>query len=318
MNHVAFVTNSGYFYWNSVVLTLAALTAASLFLAFYLRRGRWEAAAVAVPVAMVLSLLLGRLVHWYFRPDSYDGLLAAITDYTSGGYALAGAFLGCAATAVLLWASGLERNILTVLDAMNLGGCGGIGVGRLACVFSAADRGNRMAQGALLAFPVENAVTEAAEYRFASFLVQAAAAGVIFLCLMLFRPRAKKGETTLLFLLLYGASQIVLDSTRYDALTLRSNGFLHAVQLLGLAGVVLTAVLTGIHLVRTQGTRWWYSVLWLASLALLAGAGYMEYYVQRHGNRAVLSYSVMSACLLAVIGLVALQYTLSQRRETFL
>lgn len=319
MNQVAFVMGNGYVYWNSVVLSLAILGAASLFLAFYLPGGRIPAGAAAVPAAMVLSLALGRLIHWYFRPDSYDGFLNAMTDYTSGGYALAGAFGGCALTAVLLWAAGLEKKITHTLDAMSLGGCGGIALGRLACVFGAADRGWLTERGALFSMPVQNAVTGLAEYRFATFLFQAAAAGFIFACLLLFRRGSRKsGGVTLLFLLLYGASQIVLDSTRYDALTLRSNGFLHAVQLLGLGGVMLTGVLVGIRLVSTQGTRWWYAPLWLSAAALLAGVGYLEYYVQRHGNRTAFAYSMMSLCLLTVIALTALQYALSLRRDTFL
>lgn len=318
MNHIAVVTETGFLYWNSVVLTLGALTAVCLFLACYLPRGNSLAAAVAVPVAIAASLILGRLMHWYFRPDSYNGWISAMTDYTSGGYALAGAFAGCALTAVLLWAAKLDRGIGGILDAMSLGGCGGIAVGRLACVFSNADRGSLMAPGAWLSWPVENAATGTAEFRFASFLMQAAATGVIFLCLLWFRRGRRQGETTLLFLLLYGASQIVLDSTRYDALTLRSNGFLHAVQLMGLMGVVLTAAAASVQLVRTQGTRWWYAPLWLVFAGLLAGAGYMEYYVQRHGDRAIFAYSIMSLCLVTLIGLIAMEYLLSQRKDTFL
>ena len=39
---------------------------------------------------------------------------------------------------------------------------------------------------------------------------------------------------------------------------------------------------------------------------LLGGAGYMEYYVQRHGDQAQFAYTVMSGCLLAVVVLTLL------------
>ena len=38
--------------------------------------------------------------------------------------------------------------------------------------------------------------------------------------------------------------------------------------------------------------------------ALLGCAGYMEYYVQRHGNQAAMSYAVMIACLCGYVALV--------------
>ena len=86
MDRIAFIVGGTFIYWNSIVLTLAAGVAICVFLACYLPRGNPDAAAVAVPMALVLGVILGRLAHWYFRPDSYDSFLSAMTDYTSGGY----------------------------------------------------------------------------------------------------------------------------------------------------------------------------------------------------------------------------------------
>ncbi|EJX03116.1 hypothetical protein EVA_08777 [gut metagenome] len=41
----------------------------------------------------------------------------------------------------------------------------------------------------------------------------------------------------------------------------------------------------------------------------------MEYYVQRRGNEALLAYSVMSACLVAVVGISLLTYHFGQKDE---
>ena len=46
--------------------------------------------------------------------------------------------------------------------------------------------------------------------------------------------------------------------------------------------------------------------------ACIGGAGFMEYYVQRHGDLAAFSYSIMSACLLAAAGLILLLRKLAQ------
>lgn len=312
MEQIAFISGNSVFYWNSVVLALAAGAASCIFLAFYLPGGRPGAAAAAVPGALVLSLFFGRLLHWYFRPDSYPGFWSAIIDYTSGGYALMGCFVGCAAAAGLVRLLRLEPFAPAMLDAMSLGGCAGIAVGRLACFFSAADRGQLMPFTALpLAYPVNNVVTGAPEYRLATFVLQAMAAALIFATLAVFFLLGKKrrtGDVTLLFLLLYGLTQAVLDSTRYDSLYLRSNGFVSAVQLLSAAALVGVSALFSARMVKGRGMRRRYVPLWIGMLALLGGAGYMEYFVQRHGDRALFSYAIMTACLGIFTALSLLTY----------
>lgn len=312
MEQIAFISGNSVFYWNSVVLALAAGAASCIFLAFYLPGGRPGAAAAAVPGALVLSLFFGRLLHWYFRPDSYPGFWSAITDYTSGGYALMGCFVGCAAAAGLVRLLRLEPFAPSMLDAMSLGGCAGIAVGRLACFFSAADRGQLMPFTALpLAYPVNNVVTGAPEYRLATFVLQAMAAALIFAALAVFFLLGKKrrtGDVTLLFLLLYGLTQAVLDSTRYDSLYLRSNGFVSAVQLLSAAALVGVSALFSARMIKGRGMRRRYVPLWIGMLALLGGAGYMEYFVQRHGDRALFSYAIMTACLGIFTALSLLTY----------
>lgn len=312
MEQIAFISGNSVFYWNSVVLALAAGAASCIFLAFYLPGGRPGAAAAAVPGALVLSLFFGRLLHWYFRPDSYLGFWSAITDYTSGGYALMGCFVGCAAAAGLVRLLRLEPFAPAMLDAMSLGGCAGIAAGRLACFFSAADRGQLMPFTALpLAYPVNNVVTGAPEYRLATFVLQAMAAALIFAALAVFFLLGKKrrtGDVTLLFLLLYGLTQAVLDSTRYDSLYLRSNGFVSAVQLLSAAALVGVSALFSARMVKGRGMRRRYVPLWIGMLALLGGAGYMEYFVQRHGDRALFSYAIMTACLGIFTALSLLTY----------
>lgn len=312
MEQIAFISGNSVFYWNSIVLALAAGAASCIFLAFYLPGGRPGAAAAAVPGALVLSLFFGRLLHWYFRPDSYPGFWSAITDYTSGGYALMGCFVGCAAAAGLVRLLRLEPFAPAMLDAMSLGGCAGIAVGRLACFFSAADRGQLMPFTALpLAYPVNNVVTGAPEYRLATFVLQAMAAALIFAALAVFFLLGKKrrtGDVTLLFLLLYGLTQAVLDSTRYDSLYLRSNGFVSAVQLLSAAALMGVSALFSARMVKGRGMRRRYVPLWIGMLALLGGAGYMEYFVQRHGDRALFSYAIMTACLGIFTALSLLTY----------
>ena len=127
---------------------------------------------------------------------------------------------------------------------------------------------------------------------------------VMLMCALL-RKKLRDGDVGLLFVLLYGACQIILDSTRYDSLFMRANGFVSLVQILGLAGVVFAIVIFSIRMVKARGFKWFYLLFWVALLALMGAAGYMEYYVQRHGDEAAFAYKNMGACLAGIV-LVAL------------
>ena len=58
--------------------------------------------------------------------------------------------------------------------------------------------------------------------------------------------------------------------------------------------------------VKARGFRAWQIFLWLLIGIAIAGAGYMEYYVQRRGNEALFAYSVMSGSLIVAILLTLL------------
>ena len=324
MARIAFIIGERFLYWNSILLALAAAAAICVFLSLYLSTpGRGAAAAVAVPMALVLSMVLSRLVHWYCRVDSYASLWAALTNYSTGGYALMGAFAGCALTALLLRLVKLSDSMGAMLDCMSLAGAAGIALGRLASFFDGSARGMLVSSVKSLpwVYPVMNQVSGQLEYRLATFLFQSVIAAVIFAVLLVLWLRERRGGTAedgdicLLFLLCHGAVQVALDSTRYDSLFFRSNGFVSVVQVLGAVALVLAVILFSRRMVKARGFRAWQIFLWLLIGIAIGGAGYMEYYVQRRGNEALFAYSVMSGCLLFVILLTLLIRFLAVRVE---
>jgi len=308
MDKIAFIVGESFIYWNSIVYTLAAATAICFFLAFYLNNcGNAVAGFSAIPLSLVLSVVLARFVHWYSRADAYSGFTAAMTDYSSGGYALIGVFAGCALSAALLRLIFFHRSIPKMLDCMCLAGAAGISVGRLASLFNSSDRGAIIESIKTLPFvyPVTNVVSGALEYRLATFMLQAITALAIFLSLSVFylkgREKVKDGDTSLIFLLVYCASQIILDSTRYDSLFFRSNGFVSIVQVFSALALGLVISLFSRRLVKAGGMKYWYIPLWILIAGCIGGAGFMEYYVQRHGDQAVFAYSIMGACLAGIV-----------------
>lgn len=322
MDKIAFIVGDSFVYWTSIFYCFAAAAAICLFLAFYLNKsGNAVAGFAAVPLSIVLGIVLARFVHWYSRSDSYDGFVQAMTEYSYGGYALIGVFAGCILAALFLRLLQLHKNTPMMLDCMCLAGIAGIAVGRLASLYNGSDRGQiiQSIQSLPLVYPVTNVVSGAQEYRLATFMLQAMVAWVIFICLSIFylkgKNRVKNGDTTLLFLLTYGASQVILDSTRYDSLYFRSNGFVSIVQVFSALGLGLVIVLFSIRLVKARGFKWWNIPLWILVAGCIGGAGFMEYYVQRHGDQALFAYAVMAACLLGIIVLTVLIRNLAVKRE---
>ena len=107
----------------------------------------------------------------------------------------------------------------------------------------------------------------------------------------------------------------MLDSTRYDSLFFRSNGFISIVQVLAALAIALAAIVFSVRMVKANGWNKWYLLLWVVLAALVGGVGYMEYYVQRHGDQAVFAYSVMSACLVGFVVLTGVIWFLAAKAE---
>ena len=313
MERIAFIIGETFLYWGSIILTLAVAAAICFFLFLYLReKHNGISAAFVVCGSLVSSILLSRGIHWYFCANAYENLRAALTTFTGGGYALMGVFAGCALTALVLRLLRIVKNLPFTFDCMALAGGVGIAVGRLACLFNSQARGPvvESIRSLPVVYSVTNAVTGVVEWRFATFMIQAIVTGLITLVLLVFYLSGQRKS-----LCAYGASQVVLDSTRYDSLFMRSNGFISFVQILGAAALILTIIYFSVRMVKARGFKWWYILLWLVYAGCTGGAGYMEYWVQRHGDQAVFSYSIMSACLAGLVIITCVVRLLAVTRE---
>lgn len=312
MEKIALIDGDIFIYWSPAILALAALAAICFYASVYLKKdGNLLALGLSVLSCVLLSLPLSRLVHWYCRTPNYESLNAAMTDYSSGGFALIGVFAACLITACVLRLLRISKNLPTMLDSMSIGGGIGIVIGRLASLFNSSDRGMILPDDVPFPYasPIINSVSGVQENRLATFMMQSILTGGIVVVLLLYmawralrKKKIRDGDICLMFLLGYGSTQIICDSTRYDSLFLRSNGFVSVVQILGLVALLVPMVLFSIRMVKHDGKlKPWHFPIWLVALGLLGMTGYMEYYVQRNGHKAALAYSVMGACLASVI-----------------
>lgn len=324
MEKVAFIWGNLFVNWSAVILSLSCAAAVCIFLSVYLRESEnhW-AAFVTAPLAVLLSYAAARWLHWYCFTENYESLLSAMTKFSDGGFALMGVFAGCLAAALLTRVLFLHRNLPQMLDCMCIAGSAGIAVGRLASFYNSSDRGQivQTVRSMPWVYPVVNSVSGAMEYRLATFLHQAMVAAVLFVilslvCMLERKKHRRDGDVTLLFLLCYGTSEILLDSMRYDSMYFRSNGFVSIIQVLGAVALALVIVIFSVRMVKARGFRKGYLVLWAVMAALMGVAGYMEYHVQRHGNEAAFAYSVMGLCLALLVVLTLVIRGLSRRRTS--
>ena len=306
MEQIAFIIGNRIVNWSSLMVALGGAVAVCLFVWLYTRQSEnWQGAGWMVLLGCPLSVFLARLIHWYCRYASYPSFSAAVTDFSVGGFALMGVFAGCLIAALLLRLTRRVKDLGQLLDCLCIAGAAGISVGRLACFFSSDDRGMLLKELTRLPLAWSNvsSVTGLEEYRLATFLLQAFGAGILFLALLHFyvvrreNSETRSGEVFGIFMVVYSAMQAVLDSTRYDSLFLRSNGFVSLVQILCLVTLVVTMVVFSIRMVKSLGFNPGFLMIWVPALALLGCAGYMEYFVQRHGNQAAFGYGLMSLSL---------------------
>lgn len=315
MEKLAFIGEGIFIYWSPIIIAIAAVAAICFYAAAYIvKEGNGFALSASILLSVAFSIPLSRLVHWYCKAGAYPSFAAAMTDYTTGGFGLLGVFAGCILAAVLLRLLRISGNLPKMLDCMSLGGIG-IAVGRLASLFDSSDRGMIVSDSLTFpfAYPLVNVVTGTVQNRLATFMIQSMVAAVIVGGILLFmlvckirKKQIPDGDIFLIFLMCYCAGQIVCDSTRYDALVLRSNGFISMVQVVSLVGLLIPLVLFMIRMVKATGFKRKYLGIWGVMAAAFGLAGYMEYIVQNNGHKALMAYSTMSTCLVVVVALTLL------------
>ncbi|MBQ6570273.1 MAG: prolipoprotein diacylglyceryl transferase [Clostridia bacterium] len=324
MENVAYYFGSATIYRSGMLVALGVLVAALCMIFLWKSIG---GKLYSVNCFLVLSLMLGtlgsRLVYWYCCYEQYDSIFSAIFSVGHGGFSIFGAMIGVLLSALILCAMRIVNDMTRLFDCIAPSGALAIAIGRLAGFFTADDKAKTFNEGALpQGFPfsvkVINEVTGTSEWRFPTFFYESLAAAAIFMmCIFLFnavyfKRTIRKGVVFWIFLSFYGATQAVLESTRYDALFLHSNGFLSLMQMACAAMLLVSIVVVGIKGLRSLDRKN-PTFLFISTLALMGAAGYLEYYVQRHGSLSVSIYPIMFACLLAV-SIITFIYTMQTQK----
>ena len=325
MSTVAFCFGSRIIYWDSVIIALAAAAGSLALPAFYLtREKKGSTLCLLAPIAMVLSFVIARALFWYFHQEQYTGLWDAFAQLATGDYLLCGIVLGYLAAVGLLRLVGIERDSAFLLDASAapLSLC--LALLRISSLFNNSCRGKVVITEPLLQrLPFSYPTLSSAgvlEYRYAAFFTEALLfalfAVVLAILFVRFCPKeeerrpahVRSGDVFLFFLVLYSATELVIDSTRNDATFSHLNAFVSVAQVLSAVTILAVLIDFSQRSIKRRGLRTLHWALWSSYLVSLGGIGACEYLVQRHGDWQLRCYGFMSLSVLLMLTVVWLLY----------
>ncbi len=306
MNEIAVFTGSLTIYWSSIIICLGIAAGICLTLALYPMDHRHNTAVwVFAPIAILLSIVLSRLIHWYSHIEQYESLLTSLTDYSSGGYCVQGIILGIFFAALLVRLFRLTPSAGELLDAAAPGAALVLALIRLSSLFNANCRGRIViADSTFQRLPFAVSWTDAAgnvEFRLATFFLEFIALLIVTVLLLIFYFRHREeelwegwsnsGNVARRFLVLVGIVEIIADSTRYDSalmhffLIKRLNpyaSFISIAQVFSAVCILLVFIHYMRISVKVNGWSWYHILAIVLFIASLIGIGYLgEYRVQR-------------------------------------
>ncbi len=268
-----------------------------------------------LPLFAIWGGAFGRLVHWYSHYETYKGIWNAFRSFT-GSYHEAGMIFGFFISAFFASMICTQEDRKDFISAAAVGQMLFLSLVSMVSLFNSADRGKAVITDPIyqrlpISVPTEVAAGDS-EYRTAVFFWKFMVLLFITLVSLIFHLTKK---SVLYTYVCYFSSMALLDSARYDASFLRSNGFVSLMQVV--AGVFLIAAMIGAvtHSARKNRFRIWHIFSIIAFLAGLGLTIYMEYYVQRHGNLYVFCYLVMAAACLVMALSVILTYGSGEERK---
>ncbi len=326
MNPIALVLGDKVIHWSAVIITVGALCCLTLTLALYRQRSEnLRAVLVLFPLGAALSLFLARLIHWYFNTEIYGSFTAAFTDFDLGSFSIPGVILGVWLAAWIVYRLGLCPNSGMLLDCAAPGLALLIAFIRLSALFNNTCRSRILIENPIFQMlPVAVSNTDTAGnrvWRLATFfLAFLAMLGITVFLLRFYVKRSKRkmlepcprsGNVWRMFLLYYGAVEIVVDSLRNDSPLMhfhlisglnKYSSFVSLAQVFAACTALYVLVFYSTRSIKAHGFSFWHALSWLGFVLSLVGIGYLgEYKVQRTAEY-VKCYSIqIISCMLLVL-----------------
>ncbi len=203
-------------YPYGLMVSLGGAIALALFVYLAKQKDKSDALYLALPLMVVFSLVLSRLLYACFDEGFWQvKSLKNLLTLSNGGMSMMGALIGSALGLFLAYKK-MGTPALLGLDALSVAAPAFLFFERLGERFtsigiSRALTGENL-QASLFVFE------DTYGFYLKTFVLEALAAAALFIVLYIFfRHQRIKGSVFMRFLLLFGASQTVLESFRYDA-----------------------------------------------------------------------------------------------------
>ncbi len=279
-----------------------------------LRRMHYGAFIRLVVVCIPMGWLVSRLVYvlancTYYLTTLSNPVLAL--RFWDGGYSVSGAMLGLWLGAVVAakWA---HTDTADMLDAISYGMPLGLVIERLSESGTGMGLGRAISYDWLTFLGIDDGMGDLVHpvYRYEA-VVAAVLFAVLTVMLLRRRDRLPKGDLTLVFMSLYGATQALLESLRNDG-----HMVVHFVRIQQCLFLIFALVAFGIYLHRCMGKgcmkKSQQLLCWLIAIVCVGVCAVMEFRVDR-GTLKWLYYTVMLLCLGVMTGMTFRFRHLSQR-----
>lgn len=319
MSTVALCISGTVLTWDTI---LVALSLPACFLALWSAYGARGGRALTVwalaPTAALLSLGLSRLMFFYCHQEQFASLAAAFTPGSSGGFCLSGVVMGFVLAVALLRLVRLAPDAPLLLDCAAPALALGLALLRLSALFNGSCRGKAVVTDARFQkLPFAATAPGGTEFRFAAFFLGSLLflAAFAILCVLLTRRWGRRGDVFLAFLLFYSAAELLVDSMRNDATYFRFNAFVSVAQILSGVTMLGVFVVFSRRAVRAGGGKGRLALCAAAWFLGLCCAGISEYLVQRHGNRQLGCYTLMSLGALLLLTATFAVYRPARKKE---
>ncbi len=312
MNPIAFCINDFEITWSTFIRIIGLLAAFSLELSLVQQNGRKREIVVLFPFQFVLSFALGRLLFFDCNIEMFENIKSAFSAFSFNMMCFDGIVAGCALAPLFV------KLILRKTDLKNLYDVSAPAVilfefiVRISQYFGTEFRSwiitdNVHFMKLPFAVPIDLS-SGVPEYHLASFLFDAVVLAIVLALSLIFFFNCRKqegkvanaGHTALITVSMLAVTDIFFDSTRYDASKFRFNGFISQTQIVYSCVLVAVFVFYMIWSSKRAGFKGRQVLALLMFLIPIAGAGGLEYCVQRFTDKWMYWYSGMSACLLCV------------------
>ena len=327
MSPIAIFYEGTIIYWSSIVIAAGILAGFALSLSLFVAKNKYAYTfCLFFPVALVLSIYLSRIIHWYCNTEQYDGFDSAVTNLQKGSFLVPGILISVWLVAMIMHILFLVKSRYTILDPLAPGLAFIIAVIRFSSIFSDACRGkatisNKAFQHLPFAIKMLDPSGEI-QYRFAtffvSFLLMLGVTALLIWFYMHYSRKKKKaplksyGHTFRAFLVLYGAVEIVMDSTRYDASHLyfpgealaslnKGAGFMGLSQMIGALSCLYVFIYYLVMTIKANGRSKKIILPVIMFVLGLGIGGTAEYLVQRFTSMALPCYLMQTFGVILII-----------------